>query len=84
MLKQVQEIIYMQYLFSKEFALKTYLKAQCLKDEFIRDESGQDTIEYIVVAGLIALGATATFKAFALNLSTAFSQIGSKLVNYTS
>jgi Flp pilus assembly pilin Flp len=84
MLKQVREIIHLKHILLKDFVLKTYVKMLNLKDEFVRDEDGQDTIEYVVVAGLIALGATATLRAFAVNISTAFSQIGSKLVNYTS
>jgi len=46
---------------------------------FISDESGQDLIEYALVAALIALGATAAMNGLATNISTAFSTVGSKL-----
>jgi pilus assembly protein Flp/PilA len=46
---------------------------------FVRDESGQDLIEYALVAALIALGATAAMTTLAGSISTAFSSVGSKL-----
>ena len=39
--------------------LKLYMKIQNLKDAFIRNQSGQDLIEYALVVALIALAATA-------------------------
>jgi pilus assembly protein Flp/PilA len=45
----------------------------------VRDESGQDLIEYALVAALIALGATAAMSSLATSISTAFSTVGSKL-----
>ena len=45
----------------------------------MRDESGQDLIEYALVAALIALGATAAMTTLAGSISTAFSSVGSKL-----
>ena len=45
----------------------------------LRDESGQDLIEYALVAALIALGATATMKGIASTIGDAFSGIGSRL-----
>jgi pilus assembly protein Flp/PilA len=45
----------------------------------LSDESGQDLIEYALVAALIALGATAAMNNLATNISTAFSTVGSKL-----
>jgi pilus assembly protein Flp/PilA len=43
------------------------------------DESGQDLIEYALVAALIALGATAAMTSLAGSISTAFSTVGTKL-----
>jgi pilus assembly protein Flp/PilA len=43
------------------------------------DESGQDLIEYALVAALIALGATAAMTSLGTSISTAFSTVGSKL-----
>jgi pilus assembly protein Flp/PilA len=47
------------------------------------DESGQDLIEYALVAALIAFGAVATMQTLASNINTAFSRIGSKLSSAT-
>jgi pilus assembly protein Flp/PilA len=48
---------------------------------FVRDESGQDLIEYALVAAIIALGATAAMTSLATSISTAFSKIGSSLTS---
>jgi pilus assembly protein Flp/PilA len=45
------------------------------------DESGQDLIEYALVAGLIALGATASMKVLATTIGSALSGIGSRLTS---
>lgn len=47
--------------------------------KLLRDESGQNMIEYALVAALIALGAVAAMNTFATSLSTAFSKVSSKL-----
>jgi pilus assembly protein Flp/PilA len=43
------------------------------------DESGQDLIEYALVAALIALGAIVAMKSLATGISSAFSVISSDL-----
>ncbi|PYU95640.1 MAG: Flp family type IVb pilin [Acidobacteria bacterium] len=43
------------------------------------DESGQDLIEYALLAALIALAATAGMNVVASDINNAFSKIGSKL-----
>ncbi len=63
--------------------LKLYVKMQGLKEAMV-DESGQDMVEYAIVMGLIALGATVTMKALATSIGTAFSNVGTKVQNYTS
>lgn len=45
----------------------------------LNDESGQDLIEYALVAALIGLGATAAMTTLAKTISTAFTNIGTKL-----
>ncbi|MGC2108897.1 MAG: Flp family type IVb pilin [Candidatus Korobacteraceae bacterium] len=45
----------------------------------LRDEVGQDLIEYALVAALISLGAVAAVQGFATGLSTAFSTISSEV-----
>ena len=46
-----------------------------------KEESGQDLIEYALVAALIAFGAVLAMQSLATNISNAFSIIGSKLVS---
>jgi pilus assembly protein Flp/PilA len=48
------------------------------------DESGQDLIEYALVAFLIAFAAVISMKGLATNINTAFSKIGSQLISATS
>jgi len=43
------------------------------------DESGQDLIEYALVAALIALGAVTTISALATDINVAFSTIATKM-----
>jgi pilus assembly protein Flp/PilA len=45
------------------------------------DESGQDLIEYALVAALIGLGATATMRTLATALGTALAGIGTRLTS---
>jgi pilus assembly protein Flp/PilA len=47
--------------------------------EFLNDESGQDLIEYTLVAALIGFAAVAGMNTLAGDINTAFSKIGSKL-----
>lgn len=63
----------------KDRLLKLYLKAQIL-----REEHGQDLIEYALVVALIALAATVGMNTVATNINQAFNNIGSKLIKYTS
>lgn len=50
----------------------------------LREERGQDLIEYALVAALIALAATAGMSSVASAINNAFVSIGSKLTTYTS
>jgi len=45
------------------------------------DESGQDLIEYALVAALIAFAAVAAMQTLASQINNAFSTIGSKLTS---
>ena len=49
--------------------------------QFLRDESGQDLIEYALVAALIALGAIAAMNNVATGISNAFSAVSSSLTS---
>lgn len=55
-----------------------------LKELFIRlvqEESGQDLIEYALVAALIALGALTGMKSLANDIGSAFNSVGSSLTS---
>jgi pilus assembly protein Flp/PilA len=45
----------------------------------MQDESGQDLIEYALVAGLIGLGAVTAMSGLATKIGTAFTNIGTTL-----
>jgi pilus assembly protein Flp/PilA len=47
----------------------------------LRDDSGQDLIEYALVAALIGLGATAAMSSLATSIGSAFSSVGTSLSN---
>jgi pilus assembly protein Flp/PilA len=47
----------------------------------IEDESGQDLIEYALVAGLIALGAVVAMTGFSGKIGNAFNTVGNTLTN---
>ncbi len=49
-----------------------------------REESGQDLIEYALIAALIALGAVAGMGYVASKINEAFSVVGNKLTNAVS
>ena len=58
-------------------ALKIYVALQTL-----RGEQGQDMIEYILIAGIVALGATAGMQTFATDVNAAFNNLGNALSSY--
>jgi pilus assembly protein Flp/PilA len=51
--------------------------------KFLRDESGQDLIEYALVAALVGLGAVATLKGLDTKIANAFGTIGTSLTSNT-
>jgi len=52
-----------------------------LFSNLLYDESGQDLIEYALVAALIGLGATATMRTLATSIGTALTGIGTRLTD---
>jgi pilus assembly protein Flp/PilA len=48
---------------------------------FIHDESGQDLIEYALVAGLIGLGAVVAMSGLSNKIRQAFTSVGNGLTN---
>jgi pilus assembly protein Flp/PilA len=47
----------------------------------LNEESGQDMIEYALVAALIALGCSAAMTTLATSIGTAFATVGTKLAS---
>ena len=54
-----------------------------LLNNLLQDESGQDLIEYALVAGLIGVGAVAAMSGVATKIGTTFTNIGTALTNAT-
>jgi pilus assembly protein Flp/PilA len=63
----------------KNLLAKWYIRAQIL-----RQDSGQDLIEYALVVALIAFAATVGMNTVASNINDAFVKIGSKVTTYVS
>jgi pilus assembly protein Flp/PilA len=49
----------------------------------LKEEEGQDMVEYAMVLGLIALGSAAAINGLATTLSTGITAVGTKLSTYT-
>jgi pilus assembly protein Flp/PilA len=47
----------------------------------VADESGQDLIEYALVAAMVALGSVAVMRSYNTSLDTVFNKIGTQLTN---
>jgi len=47
--------------------------------QFVNDESGQDLIEYALVAAIIGLGAVTTMTTLATDIASVFTSVGNKL-----
>ena len=60
--------------------LKLYVKFQYIKDS----EEGQDLVEYALIVGLVAFGATAGMSSLATGINTAFSTVSTKFGSYVS
>ena len=52
-----------------------------LLSNLVNDESGQDLIEYALVAALVGLGAVAAMKGLSNSIGTAFNGVGTSLQN---
>ena len=63
---------------------KLFLRVKGSLVELHREDSGQDLIEYALIAALIALAATVGMGSVAKAINTAFSSIGAKVSGYAS
>lgn len=50
--------------------------------QILKEENGQDLIEYALVVALIAFAATAGMSSLATSINTAFNHMGTKLNTY--
>ncbi len=57
---------------------------RCMLGALLTDKQGQDLIEYALVVALIAFAAAAGMTSVATQINAAFTNIGTKLVSYTS
>jgi pilus assembly protein Flp/PilA len=55
------------------------MKQFCMK--FMNDESGQDLIEYALVAALVALGSVSATQSLASSIANTFAGVGNQLTN---
>ncbi len=55
------------------------MKSLDILKKLVREESGQDLIEYALVAALIALGCVAAMKTLGTNINAEFTAIGAAL-----
>jgi pilus assembly protein Flp/PilA len=62
----------------KNTILKIYTKAQMLANA-LKNEEGQDLVEYALVVSLIAFAAVAGMRVLATDINQAFTNIGTKL-----
>jgi Flp pilus assembly pilin Flp len=65
-------------------ALKWYGRLQTVLQLLNSEESGQDLVEYTLVAAMIALGAAATMGIVAKNINDIFSSVALKFRAYGS
>jgi pilus assembly protein Flp/PilA len=63
----------------QDMLLKGFVSLQTLKAHIIKDEQGQDLIEYALVVALIAFAAVAGMTTVATKINAAFTSIGSML-----
>jgi pilus assembly protein Flp/PilA len=58
-----------------------YTQAKALLKKLIVEESGQDLIEYALVAALVGLGAVLAMKGLANSVKTTVNSVGTTLTN---
>ena len=65
------------------FILKTYVRGQTIWST-LRNENGQDLVEYGLVIVLVCLAATAGMKTLADGINTFLGNVSNKLATYSS
>jgi pilus assembly protein Flp/PilA len=64
--------------------MKTLLTKIYVKAQILREDHGQDLIEYALVVALIAFAATAGMSSVATAINNAFGNVGTKITTYVS
>lgn len=59
-------------------SLKLYVKSQMIR-QALKDENGQDLVEYALVIAVVCLGVISTTGTLANGINTAMSTLGTKL-----
>ena len=62
--------------------MRDRLKYLLLRIQLLKEDSGQDLIEYALVVALVAFAATAGMQSLASGINSAFSNIASILASY--
>ena len=63
--------------------LHMFVRMQAIR-QALKDEAGQDLVEYALIVALIALAAVVGMNSLATAINVAFSKVGTKLSTYTS
>ena len=63
----------------QDLLLKGFVKVQVLAAHIVKDQEGQDLIEYALVVALIAFAAVAGMNTLATKINAAFTSVGSRL-----
>jgi pilus assembly protein Flp/PilA len=63
--------------------VQNFFKKLHMNAQILREEHGQDLIEYALVVALIAFAATAGMSTVASKINLAFTNIGTKVTAYT-
>jgi pilus assembly protein Flp/PilA len=66
-----------------KFQMKNFLTRLYWQLQELKDDRGQDLIEYALLVALVAFAATAGMSALAKDINTAFTHIGTTLTTYT-
>jgi pilus assembly protein Flp/PilA len=64
-----------------DFTLYMFVKMQALR-QALKDEAGQDLVEYALIVAVIALAAVLGMSTLASAINNAFIKVGSKLSGY--
>jgi pilus assembly protein Flp/PilA len=82
MVPKIQPVPVIKIHKKRENQMKDKLLKLSVMLQILKDENGQDLIEYALVVALIAFAATAGMSTLATDINLAFTHIGTKVTNY--